>query len=277
QVVHKGYVDTGDGQVHYLEAGKGYPLVLLHMTSDAATQYETGLPQLAARGYRAVALDLPGHGNSYVPRQQPDSAAFARSVAESMTALGITKATLLGIHFGATIAAWTHVHFPAQVERLCFYGWPRHDDALRAQRRAAVARVFDEAGEAALKNWTRRWEIGRLELPDGQPNRCTQAQALRAMAARMQVGPNWYWAYHCIGNTDPVALAGRVRCPVLLFAGPRDQNWQRSQDALADFSDARFVAMDWVGEYAPEEDPPAFARVVDEFVRSTAAGAPAST
>ena len=40
-------------------------------------------------------------------------------------------------------------------------------------------------------------------------------------------------------------------------------------DAIGDFADARFVAMDWVGVDAPDEDAESFARIVDDFIRQT--------
>ena len=36
-MIRKGYVDTPGGQIHYLEAGTGRPIVFLNQTSDAAT------------------------------------------------------------------------------------------------------------------------------------------------------------------------------------------------------------------------------------------------
>lgn len=270
--VRKGYVETSDGQMHYIEAGAGYPIVLLHMTSEAATQYETVLPELARQGFRGVSVDLPGHGNSFKPARQPEAKDYARALKETMDALGIGRATIEGHHFGAVIAAWTYRFHPERVDRLCFYGWTRHSAELRAARRAAGPREFPPDGEAMRKSWMRRWEMGRTGLKDGEPSRCTEEQALRSFIAKLQAGKDWHWAYHCIGNTDPFEMAAHIHCPVLLFAGPGDLNWQRSIDAVGDFPDARFVPMaDGIGENAPEEDPAAFARIMIDFIRETKA------
>lgn len=271
--VRRGYADTSDGQMHYLIAGQGHPVVLLHMTSEAASQYETVLPELARRGYRAISIDLPGHGNSYRPSVQPVAKDYARSVKETLDALGVQRATVQGHHFGSVVAAWTYRFYPQLVDRLCFYGWTRHDAELRASRRSAGPREYLADGEAIKKSWMRRWEMGRTGLKNGEPSRCTEEQALRYFVAKLQAGKNWHWAYHCIGNTDPLEMAANIHCPVLLFAGPGDLNWQRSIDAVGDFPDARFVPMaDWIGENAPEEDPVAFAAIMDNFIKGTAPG-----
>jgi len=269
--VRRSYVDTSAGQMHYLTAGTGYPVILLHMTSEAATQYEMVLPELAKLGYRAVAIDLPGHGNSYRPASEPEPQDYARAVKETADALDIKRATVQGHHFGAVVAAWTYRCHPELVDRLCFYGWTRHSDELRAARLSAVAREFPADGEAVKKSWMRRWEMGRTGLKEGEPSRCTEEQALRSFIAKLQAGKNWHFAYHCIGKTHPLEMAAKIDCPVLLFAGPGDLNWQRSIDAVGDFRDARFVPMaDGIGENAPEEDPASFARIISDFIGSSA-------
>ena len=106
-------------------------------------------------------------------------------------------------------------------------------------------------------------------LPPGEESKFTEALAIRTMIAKLQAGRNWNWAYHCIGNTDPVELAKKIRCPVVTFAGPRDDNYAESEIAIPDFRDARFVPMEWVGVDAPDEDSQGIARIVHEFIRET--------
>jgi len=273
-IIRKGYVSTRGGQVHFLEAGQGPNIVLLHMTADAASQWEQVLPELAGRGYRALAFDIPGHGNSYRPASQPTGDDYAAAIAEAIRRVGIERTTILGHHFGAIVAALVTIRNPDLIERFCSYGWPRHDAALMAQRRGMPGRVFDREGTMVRDVWVKRWDMSGMLLPAGEPSRFTEALAIRTMIAKLQAGKTWNWAYHCIGNADPVALARQIRCPVLLFAGPRDHNYQESKDAVGDFADARFVEIPWVGVDAPDEDPGQFAKVMDDFLRARATAVP---
>ena len=40
----EGFIHTRHGRIHYFEAGKGDPVVLLHSNGASAHQYEQGLP-----------------------------------------------------------------------------------------------------------------------------------------------------------------------------------------------------------------------------------------
>ena len=45
--MRRGYADTEVGQVHYVEAGEGPPVVLLHQTASSSVVYARTLPLLA--------------------------------------------------------------------------------------------------------------------------------------------------------------------------------------------------------------------------------------
>src|SRR5690348_2858832 len=76
--MRKGYVDTPEGQIHYITAGSGgVPLILLHQNPSSARMWEAVIPGLAARGRQVVAFDTPGYGNSDAPAEEPDIPYYA--------------------------------------------------------------------------------------------------------------------------------------------------------------------------------------------------------
>jgi alpha/beta hydrolase fold len=66
----KGRFITVDGvRLHYVERGRGSPLVLLHGNGSMIQDFESsGLVDLAAKTYRVIAFDRPGFGYSDRPR-----------------------------------------------------------------------------------------------------------------------------------------------------------------------------------------------------------------
>ncbi|MGI9129403.1 MAG: alpha/beta fold hydrolase [Roseomonas sp.] len=99
-----------------LEAGQGPPLVLLHGLFGSARNW--GAVQKAlATDYRVVALDLRNHGASpHAPGV--DYAVQAADVAETMAALGIERAVVLGHSMGGKAAMMLALTRPELVDRL---------------------------------------------------------------------------------------------------------------------------------------------------------------
>jgi pimeloyl-ACP methyl ester carboxylesterase len=54
-------------RLHYISQGDGPPALLIHGIAASCYDWESLLPELAGAGYRAYALDLPGHGESPKP------------------------------------------------------------------------------------------------------------------------------------------------------------------------------------------------------------------
>jgi pimeloyl-ACP methyl ester carboxylesterase len=53
--------------IHAVSAGRGKPVVLLHGIAASLYDWNRLIPDLAECGYHALALDLPGHGESFKP------------------------------------------------------------------------------------------------------------------------------------------------------------------------------------------------------------------
>jgi pimeloyl-ACP methyl ester carboxylesterase len=103
-------------RLHVIEAGQGAPLVLLHGLFGSARNWGAVQKALAAE-YRVVALDLRNHGAS---PQAPGMAyaAQAEDVAETLAALGIERAAVLGHSMGGKVAMMLALTRPDLVERL---------------------------------------------------------------------------------------------------------------------------------------------------------------
>ena len=97
------YFRTNDGvRLHYLEAGAGKPLVLVHGFSQTAEQFKFQIEGLADR-YRVIALDLRGHGESEKPNFGLKIHRLANDLREALIAAKADNVTLLGHSMGCSV------------------------------------------------------------------------------------------------------------------------------------------------------------------------------
>ncbi|PLZ01461.1 hypothetical protein CY652_15175 [Burkholderia sp. WAC0059] len=106
-------------RISFLEAGKGAVVVLfLHgMTSDATNWNET-LLALAALGYRAIAPDHLGFGQSSKPNVPIKPRTLSDMIGPMLKALEISSVVLVGQSMGGHVAGLFAAEFPASVDGL---------------------------------------------------------------------------------------------------------------------------------------------------------------
>src|SRR6266403_4823113 len=66
------YVEVDGLRMHYVEEGKGRPVLLLHGEPSWSYLYRKMIPVLAGAGLRAIAPDLVGFGRSDKPSRRSD-------------------------------------------------------------------------------------------------------------------------------------------------------------------------------------------------------------
>jgi pimeloyl-ACP methyl ester carboxylesterase len=117
--VRSASVQAGPYRLHYLEAGSGPPLLLVHGLGSNATQDWGRLIPITARHFRVLAPDLPGFGDSDKPPAADYSIRMqVAAVRAFMDAEGIRRARVAGLSMGGWIAARLAGEHPEQVERL---------------------------------------------------------------------------------------------------------------------------------------------------------------
>jgi pimeloyl-ACP methyl ester carboxylesterase len=109
---------VADGvKLHYLTAGKGPAVLLLHGYTQTSRMWKPIIPQLAAK-FTVIAPDLPGIGDSDIPADGLDMKTAAIRVHALVTSLGIAKARVVGHDIGLMVAYAYAAQFPAETEKL---------------------------------------------------------------------------------------------------------------------------------------------------------------
>lgn len=115
-------VPSGDIEIAVTEHGPtdGVPILFIHGFPDSARLWRNQIPVLADAGYRALAPDVRGYGQSDKPE---DVGAYAMSaLAGDMVAVlddaGVEKAHVVGHDWGAAIAWYLAIASPERVRSL---------------------------------------------------------------------------------------------------------------------------------------------------------------
>ena len=104
-------------ELHYLTAGKGPALILLHGYAETSRMWRPIIPVLAER-FTVIAPDLPGIGDSSIPAEGLDMKAAATRIHDLARALGVAKAEVVGHDIGLMVAYAYAAQYPSEVVKL---------------------------------------------------------------------------------------------------------------------------------------------------------------
>jgi pimeloyl-ACP methyl ester carboxylesterase len=104
-------------KIHYLTAGHGPTVILLHGYTQTSRMWKPIIPQLAAK-FTVIAPDLPGIGDSDIPKAGLDMKSAAVTIHALAKSLGVTKARVVGHDIGLMVAYAYAAQFPAETEKL---------------------------------------------------------------------------------------------------------------------------------------------------------------
>ena len=154
---------------HVERAGTGPPLVLLHGFTGSTRTWARLLP-LYANDFTAIAVDLPGHGQTDSPedldRYRLDR--FADDLAAILDQLGVGRTGMLGYSLGGRAAMRFGVRHPSRLAGLLLESASGGimDEVERAARVAADMALADSIERDGIVAFVDRWE--RLPLWESQ-------------------------------------------------------------------------------------------------------------
>jgi pimeloyl-ACP methyl ester carboxylesterase len=245
--------------------GQGRPVVLLHARPTDRTMWRPHLPLLADAGVRAIALDLPGHGDALVPDGR--EVAPWTDVLDTLDHLGADRVVLAGNSLGALVALQSAVTAPERVEGLVLVGYRPHDQpasprlraAWDAERAALAAGDLDAAVTAGVEAWTSAGATDEV--------RAHVARMLRGQLTEQLAHGEPALAADPLG--DGTAALRTLTAPALVGVGEHDMpDFFEGGEALAHDLDAgRTVVIPSAGHLAPLEQPAVFCDLLLDFVR----------
>jgi 3-oxoadipate enol-lactonase len=249
--------------LHFTEAGRGAPVVLLHgfpLSSSIWREQQ----EILSDHYRVITPDLRGHGKSPIPEGTYTMDLFAGDVIALLDKLEIEKAAIIGHSMGGyvTFALWR-----AAPQRFSAFGLVcsqagADTEEAKQNREKLADKVFSTGSNAAAEAMLNR--LFSPTLPTDDPNiEATRlvmisnksmgiVNSLRGMAAR----------------PDSSDLLPEINVPTLIMTGDRDQVIApaKAETMAAAMQNATLVMIEDAGHMPMLEQPHATALAMRNFL-----------
>ncbi len=220
-----GFADSGGVKVHYVTAGKGPLVVLIHGFPDFWYTWRAQMPELA-KHHQVVAIDQRGYNLSDKPEGVENYAMgkLAGDVAAVIQHFGRDKATVVGHDWGGMVAWTLAMTRPELVERLIILNLPHPRGLTRelandpAQQKASqYARDFQKPDAAAKI----KPEMLAFWVKDAEARKVYVEAFGRSSVEGML---NYYKANYPLEpyRERPAGDFPPVKCPVLMIHGLGD-------------------------------------------------------
>jgi len=232
--VREGYADIGDVRLHYVEAGEGPLIVLLHGFPEFWYGWRLQIGPLAAAGFRVVAPDMRGYNLSSRPEGVTayGTDRLTADIHGLIQERGARSAMLVGHDWGGSVAWATAMKYPEVVDRLAILNaaHPRklsqglhHPDQLR---KSWYFFFFDLPELPEFVVHANRWHFFRHFLRDARPaysseemDRYIEAWSQPGAAAGMI---NYYRFSVRQPPNEAEAALRPISAPTLVIWGQRD-------------------------------------------------------
>lgn len=214
-------------RLHFVTAGEGEPVVLLHGWPQTWFMWRDVIPHLAPQ-YLLIAPDMRGLGDSSRPKTGYDKKTVAQDIAGLMKKLGHARYRVVAHDWGGPVAYALAAQFPDRVRAMAIFDAP----------------VLGDGGPVEHHN---RWHFGFHAIPDlpealtkgrvdtylrfffrfggARPDaiaEVAQAEYVRAYArpGAMTAGFNYYRAVpQDIADNTAFRQAAMLEMPILVYGG----------------------------------------------------------
>jgi len=259
-----GFAAIEGRRVYYEVKGQGRAIVLIHGFSLDTRMWD---PQfnVFAQSHRVVRYDISGYGQSTIPDTLISS---SNELATLLKALGIEKATIIGMSMGGSVAINFTLEHPELVEALITVGSTLGGYSMREPRASRTQRVFSLARDSGLAIAKEAW------LHDPFLTPVVDTSAIRATIRRIITD----WSGIQLTNpamvrflpTNPLAITRleEIRIPTLVIVGELDDpNPRAVADTIATrVPRAKKITIQGSGHLLNLERPDEFNKLVLDFL-----------
>jgi pimeloyl-ACP methyl ester carboxylesterase len=268
-VIREARLTLGGGSTRYLEAGSGWPVILLHAFPLNADMWRPQLEQVPD-GWRMIAPDLRGFGPGaeiHSGARSPTMDDFAADVVELMDALEIPEAAIGGLSMGGYVTFALCRRVPERFSAMILADTkPQADTAEGKEARRKMIQLVHASGPSAVADEM----LPKLLGPTTRNTRPQLAGAVRQMIESAPVDAIAGALEAMLRRPDSTGDLPGVGWPALVIVG--------AEDGITPLADAeamqvgiprsRLVLLPEAGHLSNLETPDAFSRAVGDFLHS---------
>src|SRR5438309_11080646 len=254
-----------DGQhLHYLFAGHGPPVILLHGFAETSRMWRPLIPLLAEK-FTVIAPDLPGIGDSSIPTDKIDMITSANRIHGLVRSLGIEKARVVGHDIGLMVAYAYATQFPTETEKLAVMdaflpgvpGW----EAIYNNPKLWHFRFNGEYPEALVKGRERTyfeyfWNVfaadKRRSIPEADRKAYTEAYS---RPGRMRAAWTYFASWPQLAKDFAQLSQTKLTMPVLSIGGEKSLGKELGEQAKLVADNAMVIVLPNTGHWILEEKP----------------------
>jgi len=251
-------------KLHYMTAGHGPALILLHGYAETSLMWKPIIPVLAER-FTVIAPDLPGIGDSEIPAGGLDMKNAAIRIHDLAQSLGVQKAEVVGHDIGLMVAYAYAAQFPAEVTKLVLMdaflpgvpGW----EAVYNNPNIWHFRFNGPTPEALVQGRERIyfdyfWNDFAADKTHSIPEAARKAYATAyARPGRMHAGWAYFVSFLQAAKDFAELSQTKLTMPVLAIGGDKSLGVALGQQAKLVATDATVVVLKDTGHWVLEERP----------------------
>ncbi len=249
----------------HIDRGAGDTAVfLLHGIGGGKAAWPAQVDAIAQAGYRAVAWDMPGYGESATidPYDWPGiAAAFERLVDR----IGALRNVVVGHSLGGMVALEAYARFPQKIHGLVLAG----TSPAFGKAEGSFQQAFVDARRKPLAEGKSMADLARTLVPAMLGDEPDAGAAALAVAVMGAVPPATYRdALEALVRFERRDVLPKIVVPTLLLAGERDANAPPAvmEKMATRIPGTKYVHIAGMGHLSPMERPAAFNEVVFAYL-----------
>jgi pimeloyl-ACP methyl ester carboxylesterase len=269
------FIDVDGLRLHYLTAGQGEPLILLHGYAETSRMWRPVIP-LFAEKFTVIAPDLPGIGESAIPKDGLTMKTSAVRIHALAKALGVPRARVVGHDIGLMVAYAYAAMFPAEVEKLVLMDafLPGVEGWEPVYNNPAIwhFRFYGPTPEALVAGrertfFERFWNDFAADKSHSVPEEDRKAYAAAYSApGRMRAGFSYFESFPQTAKDFAELSKTRLTMPVLSIGGEKSLGDVLASQAKIVGNDVTTIVLKDTGHWILEERPKETTDAVRKFL-----------